>query len=155
VPNEPDDDQLEDALRRLAARLDPVPPALLQAASDAFAWRDVDHELAEIVFDSLLDEDELTLVRGPGEQRLITFQTGELTVDVEVTGSGTARAVHGQIIPPQRAAVDIRGAKGSVTAAADESGYFQSAALPPGPMSVRLSLADAPGHPVVTDWVSI
>jgi hypothetical protein len=155
VRNEPDDDQLEDALRRLAARLDPVPPALLQAATDAFAWRDVDNELAEIIFDSLLDEDELTLVRGPGEQRLVTFRAGELSVDVEVTVSGAARAVHGQIIPPQRAAVDIRGARGSVTAEANESGYFQSAALQPGPMSLRLSLTDAPGHLVVTDWVSI
>jgi hypothetical protein len=155
VRNEPDDEQLEDALRQLAARLEPVPPQLLQAAEDAFGWRDVNSELAELVFDSLLDTDDMALVRGSGAQRLVTFKSGQLTVDVEVTGSGSSRAVHGQIIPPRRAAVDIRSAQGSVTAEADESGYFQSAGLQPGPMSMRLSLADPPGQPVVTDWVSI
>lgn len=153
---EPGDDELEEMLRRLAARLEPVPQPLLQSAADAFAWRDIDRELAELVFDSLLAEDEDILVRGAQQPRLVSFQAGELTIEVEVTSTGPARAVLGQIIPPQRAAVNIRTAQDTVTVQADELGRFQSGSLRAGPMSLRLTLAaDAARHPVVTDWVAI
>jgi hypothetical protein len=154
--NEPDDDQLEEALRRHAARLEPVPASLLQAAQDAFAWRDVDGDLAELVFDSLLDTDDATLVRGSPERRLISFQASGLTIDVEVTIAAAGRAVLGQIMPPRRAAVEIRNPHGAVTVEADELGRFRSGPLRAGPMSLRLSLAaDAPGSQVVTDWLAI
>ena len=101
-------DQLTGELRRLASRLDPVPPELLDAAAGAFAWRDIDAELAELVFDSLLDADEASLVRGAPERRLVSFTGGGLTIDVEVTSAGPERTVMGQIVPPQRGVVDIR-----------------------------------------------
>jgi hypothetical protein len=152
---EPGPDELEEALRRLAARLEPVPQPLLQAAADAFAWRDIDSELAGLEFDSLA-EDENMLVRGLRQQRLISFTADELTIEVEVTSTGSARAVLGQITPPRRATVDIRNAQGSVTVEADEWGRFQSGSLRAGPMSMCLSLAaGAPRHRVVTDWVTI
>jgi len=40
------DDELEAELRRLAADREPVPAQLRQAAVDAFAWRDIDAEIA-------------------------------------------------------------------------------------------------------------
>jgi hypothetical protein len=55
MSDESEDDQLEHELRRLAAGLDPAPPELVQAAADAFSWRNIDAELAELVFDSLLN----------------------------------------------------------------------------------------------------
>ena len=39
------DDELEAELRRLAADREPVPAELVQAALDAFGWRDIDAEL--------------------------------------------------------------------------------------------------------------
>src|SRR5215469_1741348 len=108
MPNERDDDELSEELRQLAARLDPVPPELLAGAAAAFTWRDVDAELADLVFDSLLDADEATLVRGSPERRMVSFAGGGLTVDVEVTIAGPARTIMGQIVPPQPGAVDIR-----------------------------------------------
>jgi hypothetical protein len=153
MPNERDDDELDGELRRLAARLDPVPPELLAAAAGAFAWRDIDAELAELVFDSLLDVDEATLVRGSPERRLVSFAGGGLTVDVEVTTAGPARTIMGQIVPPRRGAVDIRRQQETITIEADELGRFRSGPLPPGPLSLRLRPAG--GAPVVTDWLAL
>jgi hypothetical protein len=150
------DDELEEELRRLAARLEPVPPELLQAAAGAFAWRDIDAELAELVFDSLADSDAATLVRGSPGRRLVSFTGGGLTIDVEVTSTGPARTVMGQIVPPQRGVVDIRRRQEVVTVESDELGRFRSGPLPPGPLSLRLRPAPgAPGPEVVTDWVAV
>lgn len=152
MPDEPDD-QLTDELRRLASRLDPVPPELLDAAAGAFAWRDIDAELAELVFDSLLDTDEASLVRGVPERRLVSFTGGGLTIDVEVSSAGPERTVMGQIVPPQRGVVDIRRRQETVSIEADELGRFRSGPLPPGPLSLRLRPAG--GTPVVTDWLAL
>jgi hypothetical protein len=152
MPDEADD-ELTDELRRLAARLDPVPPELLDAAAGAFTWRDIDAELAELVFDSLLDTDEASLVRGAPERRLVSFTGGGLTIDVEVTSAGPERTVMGQIVPPQRGVVDIRRRQETVSIEADELGRFRSGPLPPGPLSLRLRPAG--GAPVVTDWLAL
>ena len=149
-------DELESELRRLAARSDPVPPLVVQAALDAFSWRDIDTELAELIFDSLLDQDEATLVRGTAERRMVSFQTSELTIDIEVSGAGLGRSVMGQIIPAQPARVDIRQRESQVTTDADELGRFRSEDLHAGPMSLRLHPpASGAGPEIVTDWVSI
>lgn len=146
-------DELEDELRRAAARFEPVPPEFLDAAAGAFAWRDIDAELAELVFDSLVDADEATLVRGSADRRLVSFSGGGLTIDVEVTSAGEARTVMGQIAPPQPGVVDIRRQRDTITVAADELGRFRSGPLPPGPLSLRLRPAAGPA--VVTDWVAL
>ena len=152
MPVEPVE-QLTGELRRLASRLDPVPPELLDAAAGAFAWRDIDAELAELVFDSLVDTDEASLVRGAPERRLVSFTGGGLTIDVEVTSAGPERTVMGQIVPPQRGVVDIRRRQETVSIEADELGRFRSGPLPPGPLSLRLRPAG--GAPVVTDWLAL
>src|ERR1051326_9640797 len=94
------DDELEQELRRLAAHAEPVPAELSRAAVTAFAWRDIDAEIAELIYDSLLDAEEASLVRGPAEQRMISFAVGGMTIDVEVTSAGPGRSVLGQIAPP-------------------------------------------------------
>ena len=132
------DDELEAELRRLAADREPVPAELVQAAVDAFGWRNIDAELAELVYDSLIDTDEASLVRGPPGQRLVSFAVAGITIDVEVSSAGPGRSVMGQIVPPQRATVDIRYRQDTVTVEADELGRFRSGPLPPGPASLRL-----------------
>ena len=150
------DDELEGELRRLAADREPVPAELLQAAVEAFGWRDIDAALAELVFDSLVDSDEASLVRGPPGQRLVSFAAGGMTIDVEVTSAGPERAVMGQIAPPQRATVEIRHRREVVTVEADELGRFSSGPLPAGP--ARLRLRPPPGGTgpaIVTDWIGL
>jgi len=95
-------------------------------------------------------------VRGSPGQRLVSFAVGGVTIDVEVTSAGPGRAVMGQIAPPQRAVVDIRGRRETVTVEADELGRFQSGSIPPGPASLRLRPPPGgDGPPIVTDWISL
>jgi hypothetical protein len=158
------DDELAQELALLAAGEDPVPAHVLQAGIDAFSWRDVDSELAELVFDSLLDSDEATLVRSAPGQRLVSFKIHGRTIDLEVTVAGAEREVMGQLTPAEAATVQIRHSAGQVTVTADGLGRFM-AALPAGPVSLRISNAAGQRFigrkdalrpaAVVTDWVSI
>lgn len=155
MSDQSDDRNVEEEIRRAAARLDPVPPELRQAANDAFGFRDLDAELAELVFDSLLDAASATLVRSSGDRRLVSFKTAELTIDIEVSRAGAERQVMGQIMPPGPAAVEIRHRRGVSIVDADELGRFSSAALVAGPLSLRVRQSGQPGPVVVTDWVAI
>jgi hypothetical protein len=156
VPGDRDEPELEEELRQAAARFDPVPPALLQAAAGAFSWRTIDADLAELTFDSLVDQDELALVRGPAERRLLSFQAGGLAIDLEVTSVSSSRDLVGQLAPPQQASVEIRSGTGVIVIEADELGRFRAGPVPSGPMSLRCSPASSgPGPVVVTDWVPI
>lgn len=171
----PAPDALEEELRQLAAAREPVPPELLAAAEDAFAWRDIDAELAALVYDSLTETGEAALVRGAadaGEQRLFSFSSGDVTVDVEVTRDGQVRSLLGQITPARKWLVDLRGPMGMVTVTTDDLGRFGAERLAPGPLSLRLrppaaqprtasdpaaasQPAAAPQPGVVTDWIAI
>jgi hypothetical protein len=153
--DEPDDTELEEELRRVAAFLDPVPSVLLQAAVEAFAWRTVDDDLAELVFDSLVDH-EPAHVRGSQNRRLLSFHTSDVCIEIEVTSTGTSRGLIGQLVPPQPASVDIRNRDGLITLEADALGRFSASSLRAGPISLRCRLGpEAAGRAVVTDWVSI
>jgi hypothetical protein len=156
VHDEPDDARLEEELRELGARLDPVPDRLVQAALGAYAWRTIDAELAELAFDSLADQDAAALVRGQQQERLLSFRASGLTIEVEVTAAGPARRVIGQLVPPQRAEVEIRHQDEVVTVATDEFGRFIADRMPAGPVSLRFG--PAPGESrsaVVTEWIPI
>lgn len=152
------DQDLENELRDIAARVDPVPAELMLAAEAAFAWRTVEAELAELVFDSLTTagagsraadrpEEQLALVRGGGP-RMLTFHTAGLTVELEVTRAGGAHRLLGQLLPPSAAQVEVRHPDGVLRTEADELGRFTAEQVSAGPVSIRCL-------GVVTDWVAI
>ena len=103
------DNELEAELRRLAADKEPVPAELVQAALDAFGWRDIDAELAELVYDSLADADEASLVRGSPGQRLVSFAVGGMTIDLEVTSAPDepAKVRHVTLVPGKGAVIRV------------------------------------------------
>ncbi|GAA5052440.1 hypothetical protein [Streptomyces similanensis] len=144
-PGEFDDAVLEEELRRAAAVLDPVPAHLRQLAVEAYALHDLDARVAELTFDSLLDA---LPVRGALDvPRMLTFQAGELTVDVEVTGDGLL----GQVLPPQPAAVEVlHGPRPGARLVADDLGRFAGDAPPTGPFALRLRTG---AEVVVTEWL--
>jgi hypothetical protein len=156
VPDETDHADLEEELRRVVAQIDSVPPALLEAAVGAFAWRTIDADLAELVFDSLVDHDRASLVRGAGHGRMLSFRASTLTIDVEVTSQGDSRMLVGQLVPPQPATVDIRQRDRVITTEADELGRFSAGPLQAGPTSLRCRVSGDIVRPsVATDWVAI
>ncbi|MCD7443460.1 hypothetical protein K4B79_35260 [Streptomyces lincolnensis] len=140
-----ENDVLEEELRRAAGILDPVPPALRQLAVEAYALHDLDARLAELTFDSLVDA---IPVRGATDvSRMLTFHTGDVTVDVEVSSQGLI----GQVLPPQPAGIEVLVGPHSGTAlVADAMGRFSSDVTPAGPFALRLRTG---GEVVVTEWL--
>ncbi len=140
------DDSLIADLRRGLAAVDAVPPAVLDAAKAVLTWRTIDAELAELTFDSAAER-ELAGVRSDGDEvRRLTFSSRTLTLEIEVHGG--VRLV-GQVVPPQRAALELRSPDGSLFTEADELGRF-AFDVPPGPSSLVCRAADE--VTITTDW---
>ncbi|WP_329415594.1 hypothetical protein OG802_30290 [Streptomyces sp. NBC_00704] len=142
---ESDHDRLEEELREAGAILDPVPAELRRVAIEAYALHDLDARIAELTFDSLVDA---LPVRGAADvPRMLTFHSGGLTVDVEVSGDGLL----GQLLPPRSAAIEVlHGPRATAVLTADDMGRFSCAAPPAGPFALRLRTG---GEVVVTEWL--
>jgi hypothetical protein len=145
------DDELIARLSRIAAQADPVPEALVAAASGAFGLRELDARVAELVRDSAVGA-TASLVRGPGT-RLLSFESGDIAVECEVTMRAGWRDVVGQFVGAIPAAVHLT-TPGTVTdAPVDDQGRFRARDIPAGLLRLRWSLAD--GTTLVTSWVSV
>jgi hypothetical protein len=146
------EEELLSELRALAQAADPVPSEVSFAAKGSLAWRRIDADLAELTFDSLLEDAALAGIRGGDTVRLVTFDAGDVSVEVEVTEAGDRRRVIGQLVPPQIARVEIRTSADHHEVDADELGRFAIDQLPPGPASLRCRLTNS-GRVVETGWV--
>ena len=158
MPDEPDDNEVEERLREIIERVDPVPERLLAAALDSYTWRTVNSELADLVLDSAAEEHG-ALVRGREDVRLLSFQAGDLTIDIQVSSSGQGRRIVGQLAPPRHGTVQIRQRSSVTDLDTDELGRFRGP-LRDGPFSLLCSAppegAGTEGaRPVVTDWIAI
>jgi hypothetical protein len=138
-------------LRSVAERADPAPDSVLAAAKEAFVWRTVDAELAELVADSTL----LTgRVRAADAPRLLTFRAGELDVEVEVAEVGHRRHLTGQLVPTSSGSVTVRWRGGSLDVPADEMGRFAAEGVPAGSISLVIRRAGV-ARATVTTWMSV
>jgi hypothetical protein len=145
------DDRLVEVLRRALAEADEVPSEVLAAARAAWTWRTIDAELAALVHDSTLDDQELAGVRGAATVRALSFTVGEHFLELEVAEDGDRRSIVGQVMPAQ-AGLILEGADGRppTELAVDALGRFSATRLAPG--LVRLRAADGA---LVTEWVAI
>ena len=149
-PGEHDEDEtLLAELREATGQADPLPAESVAAARAAFAWRTLDAELARLAYDSLLDDELLSGVRGVGTPRLLTFEAAHLTVEVEAVAEGSERRLLGQLVPPQPGRVQLRHRGGLETVEADGMGRFAFGGVLPGPVSLR---CDPAAGTVCTDW---
>ena len=151
-PPDAADDQLVADLRRIAARADPVPEALLTAARAAFGLRELDARVAELVRDSAVGA-SATAVRGPGA-RMLSFETADTVIECQVTARGHRRDVIGQLVGAVGALlqVQVAGAR-AVDVPVDDRGRFSVGDLPAGPFRLRFSLAD--GSTLLTSWTAV
>lgn len=150
-----DDPRDEDLLQLLGQALraaDPVPEHVIAAARGAVAWRTIDQDLADLVFDSLA---ELTGVRDPNASRQLTFRCAGVEIEIMIVDSAQRRLV-GQLVPARATTVTLQGMDdphdGGVEQTSDRFGRFTFDRVQTGP--VRLAIAGGSGErDVATDWV--
>jgi len=146
------DDPRDDALLRLVGEAlrtaDPLPDHVIEAARGAVAWRTIDQDLADLVFDST---SELTGVRDPKAPRQLTFRSDGVEIEVMLVDSSQRRLV-GQLVPPRATTVTLQGTDAEVEQETDRLGRFTFDRVQSGP--VRLTVAAGAGERVVaTDWM--
>ena len=140
------DEALLDQFRAVFDRVDPVPPAGLDAARRSFSGRDPEREVAELAHDSL--------VGGPGTARLLLFRTDQVTLEVTVSGHGDRREVCGRLTPAQGGTVEVHDGRGVLSLEVDDLGRFRAADVGRGPRQFRFGgSGTAPSAVVATDWL--
>ncbi len=125
--------------------LPPVPDRLAAAARDAFSWRRADAQLAELLFDSSLDE--LVGIRGTStERRSFRFGAGEYVIRVHLTSATLIVMVE----PPLSVTCRVSTEAGSSDHRTDDLGELVIDA-PTLPLRVEV---DLPGGTTVTPWIT-
>jgi hypothetical protein len=155
-----DDDQLLAELGAALRSAQEVPAGFIEAGKSAFAWHDVDSELARLVSDSDAGAPAQTPEPAPAglrsdggraEVRTMTFASDEVTIELDIEPD----ALRGQVVPPQAGAVQIR--FGASTPPQDfpidEVGWFVIRPLPAVPFRLSVRLSD--GSAALTSWITL
>jgi hypothetical protein len=153
--NGPTEERLFEELTALVRRADRVPAEVLAAARGSYTWRTIEAELAELTYDSLLDDDALANVRSGAQPRQVTFETEELTIELEIGFATGGRRIVGQLVPTQVAEIEIRHPAGEQSVEADELGRFTAEVLTVGPVSFSCRLKTNGEKTITTDWIII
>jgi hypothetical protein len=146
------DDELIEALRRAVTAREAVPADFVTAAKDAFAWHNIDAELAQLTYDSRDAEPALTLATRTeaASIRALTFTSGRLTIELEVAQDSLV----GQIVPAQPAMISVLPRTGSeIAVTADEIGCFSVEPIPAG--QFRLRCRTSAGVETMTGWITL
>jgi hypothetical protein len=151
VNNSQDDSTLIAALRAAVEARAAVPAAFVEAGRSAYAWHDIDAELASLSYDSQRDGEQAAALRSEAASvRALTFQSARFSIEVELTDD----TLFGQLVPPQPGTAEIQTRSGqTVTAPIDDVGCFTFGQRPDGPFRLRCR-TEAQGD-VRTGWVSV
>jgi hypothetical protein len=146
------DEELLTRLRDVLAEVDPVPGHLAGGAKALLGLRRLDEELAELVRDSAEEQGRLLGVRGKGDVRLISFETGPVTVELQVTERGPARDLVAQVSGTGIARAEVETPSGRQPVPVKDS-LFTLDGVAAGLLRLRL-LTDS-GRELVTSWVRV
>jgi hypothetical protein len=146
-----DDEELLTALRDAFRSRATVPADFVEAGKGAFAWRNIDAELAELTYDSLRStEDSLSTRAEAASIRALTFTSARLTLELEIVGD----TLLGQVVPAQTAAITVQQDDGGRQELdADEIGRFSVQPVPSGPFRLRCRTAE--GTEALTGWITL
>ena len=148
------DDDLLAELKRVVGTADPVPPSVLEAARAVLDWRLADSILAELAYDSALDDRPLAGVRhGGGGPRMLSFEEAGLTIEVEVHPARETARLVGQLVPAVEAVLTVRHHGGEDDVEVDGRGRFRVEGVASGPLQLVVRLAE--GRTVQTASVVI
>ena len=128
-----------------------VPPWFIETGKNAFAWHNIDAELAQLTYDSNEDRREAAVTRSETASiRALTFTSAHLSVELEVTGN----SLLGQLLPAREGELEILTAAGEISMTeVDEIGCFSVDPIPDSPFRLRCHAAD--GTDVLTGWITI
>ena len=108
----PDDEELLAALGEAIRAREAVPEWFVETGKNAYAWHNIDAELARLTYDSSRDRDAFAVVRSEAASiRALTFTSAQLSVELEVT----AGSLVGQIIPPRAGTLEVHTTAGVTT----------------------------------------
>ena len=151
VRNGWDDDRLLTALSEALKAREAVPSWFIETGKNAFAWHNIDAELAQLTYDSNEDRREAAVMRSETASiRSLTFTSAHLSMELEVTGN----SLLGQLLPPRAGMLEIHTRAGEIsTIEVDEIGGFAVDPIPDSPFRLRCRTAD--GTDVLTGWITI
>ena len=146
-----DDDRLLGALSQALKARRAVPSWFIETGKNAFAWHNIDAELAQLTYDSNEDRREAAVTRSETASiRALTFTSAHLSLELEVTGN----SLLGQLLPPRAGTLEIHTRAGEIsTTGVDEIGCFSVDPIPDSPFRLRCHTAD--GTNVLTGWITI
>jgi hypothetical protein len=151
VTNGLDDEVILAALRQAMRNRQAVPPEWVAAAKNAFAWRNIDAELALLTYDSTQGSAAAAPTRAESASiRALTFSSPRLTIELEVTGD----SLLGQVVPAQAAVIEVEtrdGVRASIPS--DEVGCFSVHPIPVDSFRIRCRAAD--NADVLTGWITL
>jgi plasmid stability protein len=144
------DDELLEALRRAVTTREAVPADFVAAAKQAFAWHNIDAELAQLTYDSRAADHALATRTEAASIRALTFTSGRLTIELEVAQDSLV----GQVVPAQPAVITVLPRTGSeIVITADEIGCFSVEPIPGG--QFRLRCRTSAGVETMTGWITL
>ena len=138
MPNGWDDEQLLEALGEAIRARQAVPSWFVATGKNAYAWHNIDAELAQLTYDSQT-----------ASIRALTFTSAHLSLELEVGND----ALFVQVMPPQAGILETHTKAGLTTSPGDESGYFAVQPIPDSPFRLRCHTAG--GTDVVTGWITL
>jgi hypothetical protein len=149
------DDELLAALgEALDAAQHPQRDLVVANARDAFTYQRLDEELAQLVYDSLLDAGAGTATRAREEPRVVVFENDAISIEIEIVGD----TIVGQVAPPGRVQITVEvPEQAAFQVRADELGCFSFTAASLGALSrgpLRLQIERGEDR-TVTEWTRV
>jgi hypothetical protein len=145
-----DDEQLLTALGEAIKARAAVPSWFTETGKNAYAWHNIDAELAQLTYDSRTDTDALAVARSETATiRALTFTSAHLSIELEVADG----SLLGQVVPPQAGTLETHTKAGMTALPVDEAGFFTLEPIPPGPFLLRFRTTD--GAYVMTGWITL
>jgi len=145
-----DDDELLAALGEAIRARQEVPEWFVETGKNAYAWHNIDAELAQLTYDSHGDQAQAAAVRSESASiRALTFTSARLSIELEVTEN----SLLGQIIPPRAGTLEVHTTAGVTSSAMDEIGCFTVEPIPASPFRLRCRTED--GADVLTGWITL
>ena len=152
MPDGWDDEELLAALGEAVKARQAVPEWFVETGKNAYAWHNIDAELAQLTYDSDSDADRgvAAAVRSEAASiRALTFTSARLSIELEVASDSLV----GQIIPPQAGTLEVYTTGGVTSSPVDEMGWFAVTPIPATPFRLRCRTED--GTDVLTGWITL